>query len=157
MFFDWPALFSTLATHDYLEIDINVYSSYQIIRIVIQIACVVGARKGRELNNHAHACPFRFARAFSFSFSFLVSATQVIIVIVIVKKRKLSNRHDYDSDSYDAVYHDAYDFDFRITLDFNAPLNYTKIQPASRWRAWDQTNDKINPIRRSILVALTKG
>lgn len=127
MFFYWSALFSTLATHDYLEIDINVYSSYQIIRIVIQIASVAGARKGRELDNHAHACPFRFARAFSFSFSFLVSAMQVIVAIVIVRKRKLSNRYDYDSDSYDAVYHDAHDFDFRFTLDFNALYNYSKI------------------------------
>ena len=152
MFCDWSALFRTLATHDYVETDIYVYSSYQIIRVVIQIACVAGARKRRG-NEKARtrkargarwrgtdflpspSCPFRFARAFSFSFSFLVSAMQVIVVIVIVGKRKLSNRYDYDSDSYDAVYHDAHDFDFRFTLDFNALYKYSKIQQVSRWRA----------------------
>ena len=164
MFCDWSALFRTLATHDYVETDMYVYSSYQIIRVVIQIACVAGARKrmGEWESTRARSarsemerndflpspsCPFRFARAFSFSFSFLVSAMQVIVVIVIVRKRKLSNRYDYDSDSYDAVYHDAHDFDFRFTLDFNALYNYSKIQQVSRWRAWDQTNDKISLLR----------
>ena len=109
------------------------------------------------MGNHAHAKRARsgsdffslplvllsLRARFLVSFSFLVPVTQVIVVIVIVRKRKLSNPYDYDCDSYDAVYHGAHDFDLRITLNFNAPLNYTKIQRASRWRALDQTNVQI--------------
>ena len=66
--------------------------------------------------------------------------------------RKEKETCDYDSDAYDASdagYDSAYDYDFRFTLDFNAPHDYDYD--------WDAiVNQTFNPLETVYYLQLVK-